>query len=117
MILVGDGAFQMTGMELSTAVRYGCNPIVVVLDNDGYTTERFHTDGEFNTSCDGTTAGSMNCSAAAGLRGRDGTRPRPGAGGGGGVPESFYLIDVRLERFDASDALRATFWSNREREE
>ena len=40
IVLVGDGAFQMTGMELSTIVRHGFNPIVIVLDNKGYGTER-----------------------------------------------------------------------------
>ncbi len=48
IVIVGDGAFQMTGMELSTIVRYGLNPIVVVLNNHGYTTERFLLDGPFN---------------------------------------------------------------------
>jgi TPP-dependent 2-oxoacid decarboxylase len=48
LILVGDGAFQMTGMELSTAVRYKLNPIVVVLNNSGYGTERHIHDGPFN---------------------------------------------------------------------
>jgi indolepyruvate decarboxylase len=38
----------MTGMELSTIARYGMNPIVVVLDNDGYGTERPMLDGAFN---------------------------------------------------------------------
>ena len=38
----------MTGMELSTIARYGLNPIVVVLNNHGYTTERFLLDGSFN---------------------------------------------------------------------
>src|SRR5688500_7344421 len=33
VVIVGDGAFQMTGMELSTIVRRGYNPIVIVLDN------------------------------------------------------------------------------------
>ncbi len=47
-VLVGDGAFQMTGMELSTIARHGLNPIVVVLNNHGYTTERFLLDGTFN---------------------------------------------------------------------
>jgi indolepyruvate decarboxylase len=41
IVLVGDGAFQMTGMELSTAVRYGFHPLVIVLDNRGYGTERW----------------------------------------------------------------------------
>ena len=40
IVLVGDGAFQMTGMELSTIVRHGLSPIVIVLDNQGYGTER-----------------------------------------------------------------------------
>ena len=48
LVLVGDGAFQMTCMELSTAVRHGFNPIVIVLNNKGYTTERFLQDGPFN---------------------------------------------------------------------
>jgi len=48
LVLVGDGAFQMTGTELSTAVRYGLAPVVVVLNNDGYATERFMLDGSFN---------------------------------------------------------------------
>ncbi|MGE5755596.1 MAG: alpha-keto acid decarboxylase family protein, partial [Planctomycetaceae bacterium] len=32
LVLVGDGAFQMTGMELSTIARHRLNPIVVVLN-------------------------------------------------------------------------------------
>ena len=46
IVLVGDGAFQMTGMELSTIVRHGFNPIVIVLDNQGYGTERLLHAGE-----------------------------------------------------------------------
>jgi indolepyruvate decarboxylase len=48
LVVVGDGAFQMTGMELSTVARYGLNPIVVVMNNKGYTTERFLLEGSFN---------------------------------------------------------------------
>lgn len=48
LVLVGDGAFQMTCMELSTTVRHGFNPIVVVLNNKGYSTERFIQEGPFN---------------------------------------------------------------------
>jgi TPP-dependent 2-oxoacid decarboxylase len=48
LVLVGDGAFQMTGMELSTCARYGLDPIVIVLNNGGYTTERLILDGAFN---------------------------------------------------------------------
>lgn len=52
IVLVGDGAFQMTCNELSTAVRFGFNPIVIVLNNKGYTTERFLMDGPFNDILD-----------------------------------------------------------------
>ncbi|GIX03034.1 MAG: preprotein translocase subunit Tim44 [Planctomycetaceae bacterium] len=48
LVLVGDGAFQMTCLELSTAVRHKFNPIVIVLNNKGYTTERCIQDGPFN---------------------------------------------------------------------
>jgi indolepyruvate decarboxylase len=48
IVLVGDGAFQMTGTELSTAVRYGQAPIVIVLNNRGYSTEREILEGPFN---------------------------------------------------------------------
>lgn len=48
LVLVGDGAFQMTGMEVSTAARFGLSPIIVVLNNRGYGTERPMTDGRFN---------------------------------------------------------------------
>lgn len=40
LILSGDGVFQMTGMEVSTACRYQMNPIVIVLNNSGFGTER-----------------------------------------------------------------------------
>jgi TPP-dependent 2-oxoacid decarboxylase len=48
LVLVGDGAFQMTGMELSTIVRQNLNPVVIVLNNQGYGTERHIHDGPFN---------------------------------------------------------------------
>jgi indolepyruvate decarboxylase len=48
LVIVGDGAFQMTGMELSTAVRYNLNPIVVVLNNGIYLTEQLMLNGDFN---------------------------------------------------------------------
>jgi len=46
--IVGDGGFQMSAMELSTAVRYHLDPIVIVLNNHGYGTERVLLEGDFN---------------------------------------------------------------------
>lgn len=48
LILVGDGAFQMTGTELSTFARLGMDPVVIVFNNHGYSTERFILEGPFN---------------------------------------------------------------------
>jgi indolepyruvate decarboxylase len=48
LVFVGDGAFQMTGMEISTLVRRGLNPIIFVLNNQGYLTERMLLDGPYN---------------------------------------------------------------------
>jgi indolepyruvate decarboxylase len=48
-VIVGDGAFQMTGTEMSIIVRLGLNPIILVLNNDGYGTMRRIRDGCFNT--------------------------------------------------------------------
>ena len=48
VVIVGDGAFQMTGLELGGMARVGVNPVVVVINNDGYATERPMMPGAFN---------------------------------------------------------------------
>lgn len=48
IVIVGDGAFQMTGMEISTIIRFALNPIIIILNNNGYGTERPMLDGPFN---------------------------------------------------------------------
>ena len=48
IVIVGDGAFQMTGMEISTISRFTLNPVIIVLNNNGYGTERPMLDGPFN---------------------------------------------------------------------
>ena len=45
--ICGDGAFQMTGQELSTLVRHGYDPVIIVLNNGGYGTERKLHEGEW----------------------------------------------------------------------
>jgi TPP-dependent 2-oxoacid decarboxylase len=45
---IGDGAFQMTGQEISTIIRHGLNPIVFLINNDGYTVERVIHEGPYN---------------------------------------------------------------------
>ncbi|HXD39334.1 MAG TPA: indolepyruvate/phenylpyruvate decarboxylase [Ramlibacter sp.] len=49
LILVGDGAFQMTGWELGNAQRYGWDPVVLVFNNASWEMLRaFEPDAGFN---------------------------------------------------------------------
>src|SRR6185295_9506730 len=105
-VLVGDGAFQMTGTELSTAVRLGLRPIVLVLNNDGYGTMRKIRDGRFNVIsqwnygkvCELVGGGESSVAATKGEL--DGAiRAALGS-------NQLHVIDVRLPRDDLSPQLR-----------
>jgi indolepyruvate decarboxylase len=49
LILVGDGAFQMTGWELGNCARYGLDPIVVLFNNKSWEMLRaFQPESHFN---------------------------------------------------------------------
>ncbi|KAJ6788947.1 hypothetical protein PWT90_05199 [Aphanocladium album] len=50
VLFLGDGAFQWAVQELSTIMRLGLTPVIFLLCNNGYGTERsFGVDGDFNT--------------------------------------------------------------------
>ncbi|NNJ24414.1 alpha-keto acid decarboxylase family protein [Alienimonas chondri] len=106
LVLVGDGAFQMTCLELATGLKLGFNPIVIVLNNHGYTTERFLAEGPFNDIPNWTyhrlpdllgggwgfecrTEGDLDKALKAALPNRDG----------------FTLINCHLDSLDVSPAL------------
>ncbi len=107
IILVGDGAFQMTGTELSTFCRLGLDPVVILFNNHGYSTERFILEGPFNDIAEwryeniGKLIGSVNGFTAEtddefdrALQQALGTVGRPS------------LINVKLKADDASPAMR-----------
>lgn len=49
LILVGDGAFQMTGWELGNCRRYGWDPIIIVFNNSSWEMLRaFQPESRFN---------------------------------------------------------------------
>lgn len=49
LVLVGDGAFQMTGPEISRANVHACNPILVLLDNSRWEMlQAFFPDATYN---------------------------------------------------------------------
>ncbi len=52
--LAGDGCFQMTCNELSTAVQHGAKPIVIVMNNGRYGTIRMHQEKTYPGRISGT---------------------------------------------------------------
>jgi acetolactate synthase-1/2/3 large subunit len=52
--VAGDGDFLMNGQELATAIRYGTNLLVIVVDNQSYGTIRMHQEREYPERVSGT---------------------------------------------------------------
>ncbi len=119
LVLVGDGAFQMTGFELGNCRRYGWDPIVVVFNNASWEMLRvFQPESAFNNLDD------WRFAELAGPLGGDGVRvstrrelvaalARAQATRG-----RFQLIEVMLPRGQTSDTLArfvAGFKAARER--
>ena len=49
LVLVGDGAFQMTGAEIAHAPEYGCRPIIVLFNNNRWEMlQAFFPDARYN---------------------------------------------------------------------
>ncbi|PFH90526.1 thiamine pyrophosphate-binding protein [Bacillus sp. AFS088145] len=41
LLFTGDGSLQLTVQEISSMLYYGCKPIIFILNNDGYTIEKY----------------------------------------------------------------------------
>ena len=54
LVPAGDGDFLMNGQELATAVRYGCNLLILVIDNGSYGTIRMHQERDYPERISGT---------------------------------------------------------------
>ena len=106
LVIVGDGAFQMTGTELSTVVRYGLNPIVLLLNNHGYGTERHLLEGEFNDiGCWNYSSIPTLFSAGRGFHVRTEGEFDEAMKTALNETQHFTLIEVELEKLDRSPAL------------
>jgi indolepyruvate decarboxylase len=97
LILVGDGAFQMTGWEVGHAARLGLDPIVLVFNNGGWEMLRsFMPEGGFHD------LGAWDFAAMAAGMGGDGYAVRTRAELGAALRQAlgtrgrFQLIDIRL---------------------
>jgi indolepyruvate decarboxylase len=99
VILVGDGAFQMTGWELGNAGRCGCDPIVLVFNNASWEMLRtFEPAARFND------LGRWDFASMAPGMGGDGHAVSTVAELGAALARAhatrgrFQLLDIRLER-------------------
>jgi indolepyruvate decarboxylase len=105
-VLVGDGAFQMTGWELGNCRRYGWDPIVVVFNNRSWEMLRvFQPDSSLYALDDWDFAG---CAAPLGGVGvRVSTRREFAAALERALGERgrFQLIDATLPRGSVSTSL------------
>lgn len=63
--LAGDGCFQMTLNEISTAVQHGAKPIVIVMNNGRYGTIRMHQEKHYPGRVSGTMLASPDFAALA----------------------------------------------------
>jgi acetolactate synthase I/II/III large subunit len=52
--IAGDGDFLMNGQELATAMQYGCDMLVIIVDNGAYGTIRMHQEREYPSRVSGT---------------------------------------------------------------
>ncbi len=119
LILVGDGAFQMTGFELGNCRRYGWDPIVIVFNNASWEMLRvFQPESAFNNLDD------WRFAELAGPLGGDGVRVTTRRALVDALARAhatrgrFQLIEVMLPRGQTSDTLArfvAGFKAARER--
>jgi indolepyruvate decarboxylase len=105
LVLVGDGAFQMTGPEISHAPEYQCNPVVVLFNNTRWEMlQAFFPDATYNRTV------AWPFAALAPLWGGRGFTVRTPrefreALAAAWAGDSFALIDVKLAPGDVSPIL------------
>ena len=105
--IVGDGAFQMTSMELSTAVRYGLDPVIIVLNNHGYGTERPLLEGAYNDIQDWNYAAIPEVlGGGIGIRATTEEELEKALTEAFSKRGTFYLIEVELGKTDFSPAMQ-----------
>jgi indolepyruvate decarboxylase len=119
LILVGDGAFQMTGFELGNCRRYGWDPIVIVFNNASWEMLRvFQPESGFNDLDDWRFADLAGPLGGEGVRVRTRRELADALERAHAARGKFQLIEAMLARGKTSDTLArfvAGFKSARER--
>ena len=106
LILVGDGAFQMTGWELGNCRRYKLDPIVVLFNNTGREMLRaFHPESLFNDLDDWNFAAIAPSLGGCGERVRTRRELKEALGRAVSRRGQFTLVEVMLPRGATSKTL------------
>ena len=106
LVLVGDGAFQMTGCEISNSVKYGLNPVIILFNNSRWEMlQSFFPHAQYNETIGWPFA---KLAELWGGRGFEIRTPREFQVSLASAWEEsgFTLLDVRLEKGDISPILR-----------
>ena len=106
LVLVGDGAFQMTGSEISRAHKYECNPVVVLFNNQRWEMlQAFFPDARYNDTVNWPFAKLADLWGGRGFRAFTPRQLRD-ALNAAYDERRFTLIEVALQQGDLSPILR-----------
>jgi indolepyruvate decarboxylase len=107
LVLVGDGAFQMTGWELGNCRRYGWDPIVIVFNNASWEMLRtFQPESAFNDLDDWRFADMAHGLGGDGVRVRTRRALRDALWHAADTRGRFQLIEAMLGRGQISSTLQ-----------
>ncbi len=100
--MAGDGCFQMTLNEMSTAVQHGATPIVIVANNGRYGTIRMHQERHYPGRVSGTALANPDYAALARAYGAHGETVEdgaefPAAFGRAAASGGLAVIELRLD--------------------
>jgi indolepyruvate decarboxylase len=105
LVLVGDGAFQMTGPEIAHAPQHGCDPVIVLLNNRRWEMlQAFFPRAGYNDTVPWPFAALANLWGGQGMLARTAGELRR-ALETAWASNQFSLIEVALERGDISPVL------------
>jgi len=106
LVLMGDGAFQMTGPEIAHAPAYGCNPVIVLLNNQRWEMlQAFFPHATYNEVTPWPYAALADLWGGRGFEARTANELRT-AVAAAWLDERTTLIQVELARGDISPVLR-----------
>jgi indolepyruvate decarboxylase len=106
LILVGDGAFQMTGWDLGNCGRYGWDPIVIVLNNASWEMLRtLQPESRFNNLDDWHFAAMADGLGGDGVRVSTRAELKAALAGALATRGRFQLIEAMIPRGVSSDTL------------